>query len=226
MRLLVDRKVPKRIGGFSIGLAELRGVSVRPSTEAFSRAEKRVVLELGKKHTVNDLKDYPVIAYYRDALWRLGLDPTKMRPSSEALARRALKGGWLPRINSVVDALNLASLRTLVCMGIYDKEKISGPLILRMAEEGEIFYEIGEEISKMTGKELVVADKEKILHAYPCRDSEESKVTLETENVILLAYGAPGIGDFKIKSAMKVAITYIKQFAGGKLLKSGLTRIA
>ena len=41
---------------------------------------------------------------------RVGIDPTKTRPSSEALLRRVRKGEPLPRINSLVDICNWCSL--------------------------------------------------------------------------------------------------------------------
>lgn len=56
----------------------------------------------------------------------IGIDPTKTRPSSEALLRRALKGKDLYRIDPLVDLFNLASLRSLLPVGLYDTAKIAG----------------------------------------------------------------------------------------------------
>ena len=60
-----------------------------------------------------------VRAMYR----RTGLDPTKRRPSSEALLRRVRKGEPLPRINSLVDVCNWCSLEFQLPYGLYQ----SGP---------------------------------------------------------------------------------------------------
>ena len=46
------------------------------------------------------------VASVRTMYKRIGLDPTKTRPSSEALLRRVRKGDALPRINSLVDVCN------------------------------------------------------------------------------------------------------------------------
>ncbi len=58
------------------------------------------------------LKDEPIFRTYRDFFWTMGVDPTKVRPAAEALIRRILVGRSMPRINTVVDAYNLASMTT------------------------------------------------------------------------------------------------------------------
>lgn len=83
------------------------------------------------------LKDHPVVRAFRDFYWRIGIDPTKTRPASEALARRLLGGQGIPKINSLVDAGNLASVETMIPIGVYDFDKVMGGLTLRFAREGE-----------------------------------------------------------------------------------------
>jgi DNA/RNA-binding domain of Phe-tRNA-synthetase-like protein len=68
------------------------------------------ISELRQRFRLETLKDEPVIKAYRQFYWSLGIDPTKLRPSSEALVRRCLQGTVIPRINNVVDANNLASI--------------------------------------------------------------------------------------------------------------------
>jgi DNA/RNA-binding domain of Phe-tRNA-synthetase-like protein len=73
----------------------------------------------------------------------IGVDPTRMRPASEALLRRILKGGELPRINSAVDAANVVSLRLLLPVGLYDAGKVDGDVLLRLGRSGEGYDRIG-----------------------------------------------------------------------------------
>ncbi len=63
---------------------------------------------------------------------RVGLDPTKTRPSSEALLRRVRKGDTLPRINSMVDVCNWCSLEFQLPYGLYDADQIEGDVELRL----------------------------------------------------------------------------------------------
>jgi len=73
----------------------------------------------------------------------IGVDPTRMRPASEALLRRILKGAELPRINSAVDAANVVSLRFLLPVGLYDADRIEGDALLRLGRSGEGYDRIG-----------------------------------------------------------------------------------
>ena len=67
-----------------------------------------------------------ITAAVRTMYKRVGLDPTKTRPSSEALLRRVRKGDELPRINSLVDVINWCSLESQLPFGLYDLDQISG----------------------------------------------------------------------------------------------------
>lgn len=68
-----------------------------------------------------------------------GMDPSRHRPSSEALLRRVLKGLDLYRINSAVDSCNLASLEFLLPVGMYDAARIQGDVSLRLGREGDSY---------------------------------------------------------------------------------------
>ena len=67
---------------------------------------------------------------------RVGLDPTKTRPSSEALLRRVRKGDTLPRVNSMVDVCNWCSLEFQLPYGLYDADRIDGDVELRLGRAG------------------------------------------------------------------------------------------
>src|SRR5688572_33506415 len=77
------------------------------------------------------------IAAVRTMYKRVGIDPTKRRPSSEALLRRVRKGDPLPRINSMVDVCNWCSLEFQLPYGLYDFAHIVGDIELRLGREGE-----------------------------------------------------------------------------------------
>src|SRR5688500_5421283 len=77
------------------------------------------------------------IAAVRTMYKRVGLDPTKRRPSSEALLRRVRKGEPLPRINAMVDVCNWCSLEFQLPYGLYDAAHIQGDVVLRLGRPGE-----------------------------------------------------------------------------------------
>ena len=163
----------------------------------------RLLEELRGRYSLDALKDDPLVRAYRDFYWRIGVDPTKTRPSSEALVRRALRGRW-PRINPVVDAGNIASARFMVPIGLYDMDRFVPPLELRLSRGGEVFRPIGGEPEELPEGLPVLVDAEgRVLHLYPHRDSVETMVRPETSRVLVLAAGVPGVPAEKLVAAVR-----------------------
>lgn len=167
--------------------------------------------ELSKKLTVSKemLKDHPVVRVLRDFYWRMGIDPTKVRPSSEALARRFLTSKSIRKINSVVDAGNIASIETLVPIGIYDSGKIVGDVVLRLANQGEEFIDISNEKHLLQNTEIVLSDSKGVMHVFPHRDSFRTRVTEQTRKVLIVGCGVPGIEQQLTKLAVDRTIELI-----------------
>src|SRR5204863_10208724 len=88
---------------------------------------------------------------------RVGIDPTKTRPSSEALLRRVRKGDPLPRINSMVDICNWCSLEFQLPYGLYDASHIQGDVMLRLGIEGESYPGIRKDDVNVGGR-ITLAD--------------------------------------------------------------------
>ena len=161
----------------------------------------------------------PLFRAYRDFFWRLGIDPTKDRPSAEALVRRVLAGKPFPAISNLVDAYNVASLRSGIPLATFDMDAIaSWPLGLRYARAGELFLGIGmKEPVELSGRELVLADAEGPIAIYPHRDSDRTKITERTRRALVVACGAPGVAVRRLVEAAKLAADYITRFCGGRV---------
>ena len=111
---------------------------------------------------------------------RFGTDPTRVRPSNEALLRRLKRGEPLPRVNSLVDVANALSVQLQVPVGLYDLEKARGDeLTIRLGADGEGYAGIGKEHVNVGGR-LCVADA-----VGPCgnpsADSARTMITTSTE---------------------------------------------
>jgi DNA/RNA-binding domain of Phe-tRNA-synthetase-like protein len=118
----------------------------------------------------------PARALYK----RFGVDPTRVRPSSEALLRRLKKGEPLPRVNSLVDLANALSVQLQVPVGLYDLDKVKGEeLAVRLGAEGESYSGIGKEKVNVAGR-ICVADAEGPC-GNPSSDSARTMITTATE---------------------------------------------
>jgi DNA/RNA-binding domain of Phe-tRNA-synthetase-like protein len=166
--------------------------------------------------SLESIRDQPIFRAYRDFFWKVGIDPTKTRPAGEALTRRIVSGKELPTINTLVDSYNLASVMTSIAIAAFDLDTISETgLLMRKARREESFMGIGmEKEIVLKGIEVVIEDTKsnKLIAIYPYRDSDESKVTLKTRNVLLMMCGVPGINLERLKEASKLSSEYVERF--------------
>ena len=169
-----------------------------------------------RTYVLETLKDEPRLRAYRDFFWRVGVDPTKVRPAAEALLRRVTQGKPSPRINALVDAYNLASAETRIALAAFDKAKLNGDLRMRRSQLGETFLGIGMQAPvALTGVEVVCEDADRLVAIYPYRDSEASRVTPATRDVRFLVCGVPGISHEALREAAAVAANTVMRFCGG-----------
>jgi DNA/RNA-binding domain of Phe-tRNA-synthetase-like protein len=202
----------------AISIGTINSVAVERENQRIRELKRALYAEVRAQHNVEGLKENPVVRAYRDFYWRLGIDPTKIRPSGEALLRRVLHGGELPTISTAVDAYNLASMKTIIPISGFDRDTLHPPFNVRFAENGEPFTGIGmEKPMALTSNMLVLSDKQKVLCIYPHRDADQTKITLNTKNILLVAYGAPGITHQQLEEAVKTALEYIRLCCGGEI---------
>ena len=138
--------------------------------------------ELEVARTIQSAKSGEIgaVGRARELYRRFGLDPTRVRPSSEALLRRLKKGEALPRINSLVDVANALSVQLQVPVGLYDLDKVKGDqLAIRLGAEGEGYTGIGKEHVNVAGR-ICVADAEGPC-GNPSADSARTMITTDTE---------------------------------------------
>ncbi len=146
------------------------------------------------------------------------IDPTKTRPSGEALLRRVLHGNELPHISAAVDAYNLASMKTIIPISDFDLDRLTLPFQVRFAEDGEPFMGIGmDKPVDLADKMLVLADKKQVLCLYPYRDCDHTKIAMQTRNLMVIGYGATGITEQQLEEAIKTTLAHIKQVSQGEI---------
>lgn len=217
MLLKIDPHLSSRFPELRALVAFVHGVSVQRESTELEAFKQSVFEELRVKYTLDSIKNQPIFRAYRDFYWRIGIDPTKTRPAGEALLRRIVAGKNFPKINTLVDAYNMTSAKTGVAIGAFDYSKIRGSLLLRNANPGEKFLGIGmNKPETLGGNEPVVSDDEKLIAIYPYRDSEETKITLDTKEVLLLICGVPGIGEEKLREAATLTVEFISKFCHGR----------
>jgi DNA/RNA-binding domain of Phe-tRNA-synthetase-like protein len=140
---------------------------------------------------------------------RVGLDPTKTRPSNEALLRRVRRGEPLPRINSLVDVINWCSVEFQLPYGLYDASHIAGPVTMRLGREGEAYAGIN-----VAGR-ITVAD-EGGPFGNPTSDSARTMVTTATRDALVVVYAPREIPEDQIARVLDTTAQRILMICGGR----------
>lgn len=124
----------------------------------------------------------------------LGKDPARYRGSAEALLRRVIAGKGLPRINNVVDVINLVSVESRMPIGLYDLDHVQGDILFRAGRAGETYKGIGKYDLNLEG--LPVFCDATGPHGSPTSDSERTMVTPATKRVIaiIISFGGANSG--------------------------------
>ena len=213
MEIEVEEEVSRL--GVNIITDIISDVIVKPSRkDVFSILADEVRSEIKENYkSISFLKEDPKIRAYRSFYWKIGIDPTKTRLSSEALVRRFFRKG-IPLINNMVDAGNLSSARSLIPIGLYDVGELKGDPVLRLSISGDIFRGIGGKDEVMTDGIPVLADDKGVIHLYPHRDSMRTRITERTEEVFMVACGVRGIRQKDLESSIEGVVYYYDQLRG------------
>jgi DNA/RNA-binding domain of Phe-tRNA-synthetase-like protein len=150
----------------------------------------RVAAELRSRHTAADLGEDPVVAALRRLFKAAGTDPSRYRPSSEALIRRLLKGEELATIHPLVDFNNQLSIELAVPGCILREGSFEFPVTLRAGRAGETLDSMRGPLD-LGGKPLL-ADAHGPFGT-PITDSHRVKVLPETSAGWLVAYLPAGL---------------------------------
>ncbi|MBC7114489.1 MAG: hypothetical protein PWR13_611 [Archaeoglobi archaeon] len=214
----ISEDVLEKFPGLSVRGLSFEGVEIERSSENLRNFKEKIFGEMRERMRLDDLKNDPLIRAYRDFFWKMGIDPTKTRPSSEALLRRILQRGSLPEINTLVDTYNLVSAVSKIPIAGFDMDEIEGELLIRFSKPGERFLGISmEKERELSGKEIVISDSRNVIAIYPYRDSELTKIRDETENVLFIICGAPGVGEENLERCENLLKEWIQEFCGGKV---------
>ncbi len=151
-----------------------------------------------------------VRAMYR----RIGLDPTKTRPSSEALLRRVRRGDSLPRINTLVDLCNWCSLELQLPYGLYDRRHLEPPISLRLGHEGEAYEGIRKD-SVHVGGRLTLADAGGAF-GNPTSDSARTMVTGATRDVLCVVFCPAELPLPQLARALDLTAARFVEFSGAR----------
>ena len=205
---------PELRGRVRVGLLILEDLRVREADEGLAAEVDQACASFRGRYGEGRSSEVPGAADARALYKALGIDPTKTRPSNEALLRRALKGDGLYRINTLVDALNLVSLREQLPFGLYDLDRVRPPVLLRKGNAGEGYEGIRKGVVNVEARPVLV-DAEGPF-GNPTSDSARTMVTLATRKALVVVYAPAGFSLGRLETVLDVTEGTLGRFCGGR----------
>jgi DNA/RNA-binding domain of Phe-tRNA-synthetase-like protein len=169
------------------------------------------------QNNFNDLpiSEIPNVQLSRRLFRTLGIEPTRHRPSSEAMLRRFLKGNPVFSVNTLVDVSNWCALDFLLPNGVYDRDKIQGRVILRQGQNGETYSGLNNQEIHLTGRYTLADDCGPF--GSPITDSRRTAVTEATSNILAVVYAPLNFDSAELLAKCRLFAQRIVQFCGGKI---------
>ena len=190
MNILVSNDIRGVCPQFVGAAVEARFCNSAYSPSLWEEIDRRLG-ECRQRHTTETIKQLESVEATRTIYKLLGKDPSRYRPSGEALLRRTLQGKELYQINPAVDLINLASIVYGYSIGGFDADLIQGDtLTLGVGREGEPYEGIGRGPLNIQG--LPVYRDQLGGIGTPTSDHERTKLSLSTTHILCIVNGYDG----------------------------------
>lgn len=190
MHFIISDEIRKACPQFR-GLAILADVHNTAYCEPLWQEIEHFTQEYRQRYTTESIKTMRPIQATREAYKRCGKDPSRYRPSAEALCRRILKGSPLYQIDTIVDLINVVSIASGYSIGGFDADKIEGDtLTLGIGRAGEPYEGIGRGELNIEGMPVYRDARGGI--GTPTSDNERTKLTLQTTRLLTIINGYSG----------------------------------
>lgn len=208
--------------GVKLGALEADEVQVVAVEMALAKFMEEVCDRKRREFTLESLAEAPEIRMVRAMFREWDMDPSKYRPSSEALLRRVVQGKGLYRVSNVVDICNLGSIEFGCPFGCYDRSRICAPIEFRHGAAGETYEGIGKKTWHLDGRP-VLADPDGPFGS-PISDSTRSMITESARNILVVIYASAGAADASIEKSLARLGERLTQYAGARATRAAIFR--
>ncbi len=172
-----------------LGIIEAEDVVIGETPEKFRQVLNDLAAEYAEKYRDIPPGQVEPIRAVRKLFHRTGLDPTRHRPSSEALFRRVVRGKDLYFINTAVDLINYYSLKLMIPMGLFDSDTLRPPIEFRIGRDGESYEGIGR--GELNLYHFPVLSDQAGAFGSPISDSVRTRVRDDTRRLLWILIAPP-----------------------------------
>jgi len=209
MKITIPDKIQEACPGLVLAVlsCEVRNSDTSPALWSEMEEEIR---GFKATHLLEDINQRPEIKATRQLYKTLGKDPNRYRPSAEALCRRIIRDIPIYQVSTLVDCINLVSVRSGFSIGGFDSYKINGDIVLGSGTADDKFEAIGRGILNVEGLPLFSDETGGI--GTPTSDHERTKITDTTTKLLMIINGYSGKKG--LDEAVDHATRLFKDYAG------------
>jgi DNA/RNA-binding domain of Phe-tRNA-synthetase-like protein len=196
-----------QIPGVKLGLIEATDVQVQLVHAGLAAEMDSVCDRIRRTHTIDQVALLDSVRGVRAMFRAWGVDPSRYRPSSEALLRRVVQGKGLYRISNVVDVCNLCSIETGWPFGLYDRANLDPPIVMRLGQNGESYEGIGKQTWHLAGRPILLDSRGPF--GCPISDSTRTMITEATRSLLSVIFAPATVSEAELQRALE---RYAKRF--------------
>jgi DNA/RNA-binding domain of Phe-tRNA-synthetase-like protein len=200
--------------GVRLGAARAEGVRVELVVPELAREMDAVCDRLRRALTVEQVAQLDSVRAVRAMFRAWGMDPSKYRPSSEALLRRVTQGKGLYRVSNVVDIINLCSIETSWPYGLYDLAHVRPPILFRLGCAGETYEGIGKQTWHLHDRPVLVDSLGPF--GSPISDSTRTMITESARSILTIIFAPAATADAPLQHALDLLCARLRQFASAQ----------
>lgn len=191
MNLTIAPQINEILGDFKIGVIHYNNITVSNSPQMLKGRlqlfQEQLYFDLEDK----DFTDFPGLLEWQ-LIWKaLGADPSRYRPSAEALYRRVKKQNYLSVVSSAVDMNSFLSLQYEIPLGLYDADKIQGDVEITVGTSTDRYEGLNNRVNTLIG--ILVSKDAEGAFGSPYVDSKRTAVTEQTKNALHIFYLRPSM---------------------------------
>ena len=216
MQIIISDEIQKICPSLTLGIVQANVLN-SPTPQFLSEEMTALETEFRQQYTLEELNKRPAILATRLAYKALGKEPGRYRPSAEALCRRILREIPLYRVDTLVDIINIVSVKTGFSIGAFDLNKIEGEkLILGVGKAGVEFEAIGRGQLNIEGLPVYRDTVGGI--GTPTSDHDRTKITSDTRQLLVIINGYNG--EEGLQRAINLSVDLLKKYADAKEIQS------
>jgi lysyl-tRNA synthetase class 2 len=218
VKFSIKKEIFEKFPDLCLGALSAQGLDNRSSSDEITHLIQAAEAEIRNNFNRENLSQEPRIRSWRAAYREFGAKPKKHLSSVESLYRWILSGkDWRP-INKIVDIYNLISIKHMIPLGGDDLSKTEGDITLKIAKGGESFTPLNSDMTETARPDEVIYmdDKNVLCRRWNWRECDKTKMTVDTQDVLIVAEGLLPVSKKEISAAVEELERLTKTFCGGK----------